>query len=216
MVKKLKYFILLFLFVLTTTSAQGQTHDRFGVSAFANYSAPLAGLSEWFKPAVNFGFSFGKQAEMDWYFEGIVEYTNFEEENLSGHSAGKIDLSLEHLGMLFNAKYSLADAGFFKPYFNFGTGIYYWKGKRGEIQPDETVDPVIPYVAEKVLEEWNLGFRTGVGLDIELTDDIALDLVGYYRFIVGDLWPAMQPHVELENVSGFQTLNLAIHLRYYF
>lgn len=216
MVKYMKYLLLLVLFIMSGERVLAQEPGRIGLSVFTNYSIPVAGLSEWFKPTVNFGFSAGTQTNPDWYFEGLVEYTNFEEENLSGHSAGKIDLALEHIGLLFNAKYALVDAGLLKPYLNFGTGFYYWKGKRGEIQPDDSVDPVIPYVAEKVLEEWNLGFRAGVGLDIRFTENITLDLAGYYRFIVGDLWPAMQPHVELENVSGFQTLNLSGHLRYFF
>lgn len=216
MVKKQRYIFLLFLFTLLAGQIRAQSTGRIGISAIANYSVPLAGLADWFKPAINYGLSAGSQVDNAWYLEGIIEFTQFNEENLQGYSAGKIDLSLEHLGLVFNTKYRLLEQGMITPYLNFGTGLYYWKGKRGEIQPDDTVNPPIPYVADKVLEEWNLGFRAGVGMDISLTESIAVDLVGYYRFIVGDLWPAMQPHVELENVSGFQTLNLAAHLRYYF
>jgi len=185
------------------------------VSVFGNYSHPVLGLGEWFKPALNAGASFGQQNDRDWFIEGIVEYTRFDQENLSGYPKGKVDLILEHSGLIINGKYQLAEFYRITAYLNLGAGLYYWKGIRGEIQPDITVEPAVPYIEERKLEEWNWGFRTGFGLEVPLPYNFAVDVCGYYRFIVGDLWPTLQPHIELESVSGFQTLNLSASLRYY-
>lgn len=208
--------IVVFLSFATLTSVSFAQTSKLGLTAYANYSNPTGGLSGWFKPSVNYGFGLGSVYNQDWYMEGLFEYSMFDDENMTSQSAGKVDLSLEHFGLVFNTKYYWLSSQTINPYLNFAVGLYYWKGIRGEIQPDNSVDPPIPYIEKRTLEEWNWGGRAGVGLEFKLSDSVALDLAAYYRLIIGDLWPAIQPGVELESVSGFQTLNLDLHLRYYF
>ena len=121
---------------------------------------------------------------------------------------------LEHAGLIFNTRYAFIRDESLKPYLNLAVGWYYWKGIRGAIQSNAQLN--IPYIEKQVLEEWNWGFTAGLGLEIKLMEMINLDLLASYRFIVGDLWPTLQEHIELENVSGFQTVNLQAGLRYYF
>ena len=203
------------IIILSATNMSAQD-SRTGVAIYGNYSYPLAGLKEWFKPAFNLGVAAGKDLNSDWYLEGLIEYTHFKDENLSGYPKDKLELSLEHIGLLANGRYFLTHGSWMRSYFNIGGGIFYWKGIRGRINPDASMEPAIPLIEEKILEEWNWGFRSGVGAEFFVIDNLNLDICAYYRFIVGDLWPTMQPHIELEEVSGFQTLNLALVVRYYF
>jgi hypothetical protein len=206
---------MLVVFLMMAGNIYAQTDRMLGISVYTNYSNPIAGLSGWFKPAINLGIGVGGASDQEWYMEGLAEYSLFDKENLNSYAGDKVALSLEHFGLIFNTKYSLFDPDIIDPYLNFGVGLYYWKGSRGEIQPDDQVDPPIPYIEERVLEEWNWGFRAGIGSEIFILENFSADVVFYYRLIIGDLWPTLQPRVELEGVSGFQTLNLDLHLRYY-
>jgi hypothetical protein len=185
------------------------------VSAGSEYSTPVGGLSEWFKPAFSYSISIGKQHSEQWHLEGMLTYSRYDEENLSGYPEGRLDLFLEHTGILLNAKYDLKTWGIFHSYWNMGGGLYHWKGIRGRIDPDVNMEPVIPLIEKNVLQEWNWGFRSGIGIGTRLMKNFTVDVSGYYRFIVGDLWPTLQPHIELEGVSGFQSLNLELEFRYF-
>jgi opacity protein-like surface antigen len=209
-------YLVIFLMSILIDSSLAQSKSKIGLAAYGTYSSPVAGLSEWFEPALNYGAGIGGNYNDDWYFEGLIDYCQFEEEYQNSQATGRADLFLQHLGFIFNTKYRFASLGILIPYLNFGIGLYYWKGSRGAIEPDDSVEPPIPYIEQLILEEWNFGFRTGLGVELQFSDHIALDLCGYYRFIVGELWPTLQPHVELENVSGFQTINLEMMIRYYF
>lgn len=212
---RIKCFLICAITIFLATSLLAQDRAT-GVALYGNYSYPLAGLKEWFKPAYNFGVAAGSDLNSDWYLEGLVEYVHFKDENLNGYPEDKLELSLEHIGLLANGRYFLIRRYWMRSYFNIGAGIYYWKGRRGKIDADASMEPAIPLIEEKILEEWNWGFRSGAGIEFFVIDDLNIDICGYYQFIVGDLWPTMQPHIELEGVSGFQTLNLALVVRYYF
>lgn len=193
-----------------------QEPGQFGASINIAYSQPIGGLSNWFQAAPNYGISFGQQYNEKWFIEGVLEFSRYDRENLTGYPKGKLDLLLEHYSLMVSGKYELLRTGSMKPYFHIAAGVVQWKGVRGAIQEDTSIIPVVPYIAEKKLQETNWGFRSGLGLEIRLLQNLSMDLLAYYRFIVGDLWPTLQPNIELEGVSGFQTLNLAVALRYYF
>ena len=74
----------------------------------------------------------------------------------------------------------------------------------------------LPHIDEKVLQEYNWSFRLGAGMEFMISSSLSLDLFAHYRLVIGDLYPTMQPHIELEGVSGFQSLNAGLGLRYYF
>jgi len=215
-IKFIIFFILLNLFNLLTDSTFGQEPGQFGASINIAYSQPIGGLSTWFKASPNYGISIGQQYNEKWFIEGVVEFSRYDRENLSGYPKGKLDLLLEHYSLLVSGRYELTRSNLLKPYFTIAAGIFQWNGVRGEIQSDASVIPVVPYIAEKKLQETNWGFRSGLGLEIRLMQVLSVDFMAYYRFIVGDLWPTLQPHIELEGASGFQTLNLSLAIRYYF
>ncbi len=205
-----------FMMILSPFVGMPQEVNQWGTGISGSYSQPIAGLSNWFRPALNWGISCGQQYNEKWFIDGLIEYSRFDRENLSGYAAGKVDLLLEHYEIQVSGRYQIAKTGRFKPYFNLAGGIYQWKGIRGEILADATVTPYIPHIDAKKIEETNWGFRTGIGLEVKIVPALSLDILGYYRFIVGDLWPTLQPKIELEGVSGFQTINLAVGMRYYF
>ena len=211
-------FILTLLTLLNhlTHSTYAQEVGQLGISLNGTYSQPIGGLSNWFQASPNYGISFGQQYNQKWFIEGVVEFSRYDRENLSGYARGKLDLLLEHYSVMVSGNYELMRSNFLKPYFSLAAGIFQWKGVRGEIQEDVSVIPVVPYVEEKKLQEINWGFRSGLGMEVRFLPNLSLDLLAYYRFIVGDLWPTLQPNIELEGVSGFQTLNLAVAFRYYF
>lgn len=212
-----KYFYhIILLILIIATAGFGQQVGQWGMSVQGDFSKPIAGLSEWFVSAPGIGLSLGQQYNEKWFIEGKIELNRFDKENLSGYPAGNLDLSLEHVGIIVNGRYRLGAISKVKPYFNLAGGVYWWRGVRGEVQPDSTVSPYVPFIEEKKLEEMNWGFSAGLGAEIWLLPSLSLDALAYYRFIIGDLWPTLQPNIELEGVSGFQTINLALGLRYYF
>ena len=218
----MKYKILIFSVTLlnllnhSTHLTFAQEQGQFGASINIAYSQPIGGLSNWFKAAPNYGIAFGQQYNEKWFIGGVVEFSRYDRENLSGYPKGKLDLLLEHYSLMVSGKYELMRTGLIKPYFNIAAGLVQWKGVRGEIQADASIIPVVPYIEEKKLLETNWGFRSGLGLEVSFMQNLSMDFLAYYRFIVGDLWPTLQPNIELEGVSGFQTLNLGLAFRYYF
>ncbi|MFZ5517640.1 MAG: outer membrane beta-barrel protein [Candidatus Zhuqueibacterota bacterium] len=207
--------ILLFVLALCPMSS-GQEIGQWGVSIQGDYSQPIAGLSDWFAAAPGLGISLGQQRNEHWFIEARIEWARFDDENLTGYVADHVELSLEHFGLVFNGRYQLGQLALLKPYLSLAGGLFRWRGIRGAVQADSTVSPYVPFIEEKKLEEQNWGFCSGIGAEVTLLPSLSLDVHAYYRFIIGDLWPTLQPNIELEGVSGFQTVNVALALRYYF
>ncbi len=212
--RQFQKILIIIIIMVSARLTFGQEAGQIGVAVYGNYSQPVAGLADWFKPATNISAAVGRQNDPDWYYAGELEYTEFSKENLSGYPAGRLALKLEHIGILFNARYRFVNQGAFKPYLSFAVGPFYWKGIRGAIAKDSTRN--IPFIDEKSLEEWNWGFKTGVGFELQLLQGLHLDFLISFRFIVGDLWPTLQQYIELDGVSGFQTINYAMGVKYYF
>jgi len=145
--------------------------------------------------------------------EGVAEYSSYDRENLEGYPKDKLELKLTHWMVGLQGKYELAQWSSITPYYLLGGGVYNWEGIRGDIEADSTID--LLFIAERRLQETNWGAYTGLGVEWAMTPTLSIEAHGRYRFVVGDLWPTMQPHIELEGVSGFQTLNVGISLRYY-
>jgi len=194
--------------------ANAQSAGAWAISAGAAYVTPVAGLADWFKPTYGFQIAAGQQQEDDWFFEGCIEYLRFDRDNLSGVATEKVTLELEHIGILFSARYGINEWDGFRPYFSVAVGPHYYKGTRGRIEPDP--DLGIPLIAARTNEEWNWGFKAGAGAAFKFTEYLALDVGVNYHFIVGDLWPTLQQYIELEGVSGLQTFNVTGGVRFYF
>ncbi|MBN2354821.1 outer membrane beta-barrel protein [candidate division KSB1 bacterium] len=206
--------IIILLFLLFAIQSRAIETGRWAAGLHGSYSMPVGSLHSWFKPSYNAGFSLGQQYNDRWFLSGLLEFSRYEEENLSGYPEGKLELLLEHTAVMFDGKYRLSRSRVFQPYIHFGAGILYWKGVRGTIAADDAIG--LPHIDEKTLQEYNWCFRGGLGAEFFITSGLSLQLSGTYRFVVGDLYPTMQPNIELEGVSGFQTINLITTVHYYF
>lgn len=217
MSQKIKWLLLSLLFIFLSVNLNAQSVQK-EYRALLNFglSKPIGSLGNWFKSTNAGALGFGYNLKKNWEIEWLLEYTHFNRENLSKEVRERVALSLKHIGILFNGKYHVWGGQKFKVFALVGIGLYNWEGIRGEIQPDISVEPAIPYIAEKKLHEWNWGLRTGVTVQWRLHKKIAIEWQNYYRFIVGNLWPTMQPHIELDAVSGFQTVNSTIGIQYIF
>ncbi len=210
----MKRFFLLSMVALSAVSAPAVETGRWGAGLQGSYSSPMAGLANWFKPAPNYAISLGQQFNQNWFLEGMVEHSAFDRENLSGYAAGKLELSLAHTAAMFSGRYTISRIRAIQPYLHFAAGILHWKGLRGEVAANPAIG--LPHIDEKALQEYNWSFRGGAGVEFLVTPALSLDLFACYRLVIGDLYPTMQPYIELEGVSGFQTLNAGLGLRYYF
>ena len=210
----MKRYLFWICIAVTAVPAGAMEPGRWGATVQGIYSAPAGTLAQWFKPAANYALAAGQQYNRRWYLEGVLEYSAFERENLTGYPAGKLELSLQHTALLFSGRYSLSPMSVLHPYLHFGAGVLHWKGVRGEVAADPGID--LPHIDEKVLQEYNWSFRLGAGMEFFVVPSLSLDLFAHYRLVIGDLYPTMQPHIELEGVSGFQTLNAGLGLHYYF
>ncbi|MBN2279333.1 MAG: hypothetical protein JXQ65_02010 [Candidatus Marinimicrobia bacterium] len=187
--------------------------DDWRVSAGGGYSLPLGGLREWFKSGYEMNLNVGKITDNNWVVEGMLLYSLTDRENLSGYADGKLKLELQSVAIWANGKYLMGSFGPADFYFNIAGGPIYWKSTRGEVEADE--DKTIPHIDKKVLEEWNMGFRSGFGAEFKF-GKLGIDALVNYKFIAGSLWPTMQEHIELEGVNGLQSLNVNVGLFYNF
>lgn len=214
---KRRHLTLAILFLsMLILPATAQRTGQWGVAAGGAYALPLGSLTNWFNPATGGAIALGQQYNENWYIEGLLEYIRFDDENLSGYAAGRLELQLELTGLLVSGRYHLARGGMLRPYVNLAAGLYYWKGVRGEIAADSDVQPAVPYIPRRTLEEFNAGFRGGFGVESRLSANLSLDLLLAYRFVVGELWPTLQPNIDLEGVSGLQSVNLGVGVRWLF
>ena len=203
------------LAALLASPLAAQSNDGWAVGLSGGYATPINGLNDWFQPAPEFGISAGRSLANGWFVEGLAEYVRFDDENLSGYADGRVDLFLEHGALLVSGKYPFA-SGMLRPYAHLAGGLYYWKGRRGAIAVDSTVSPSVPFIPARTLEEFNMGFRAGVGLETRVSERLAVDVLAHFRLVVGELWPTLQPNIELEGVSTLQSVNVDLVLRYFF
>ncbi len=200
-------------FVLIILLSTHLMADNWRFSANGGYCKPVGELTEWFNSGMEVQVGFGKERDDNWVVEGLVVYSMFSDENLSGYADGNLELKLETIAIWANGKYTMGNFGPAAFYLNIAGGPVYWKAIRGEIDANEEL--TIPYIPERQLEEWNMGFRSGLGTEMKF-GQIGLDAMINYRLIIGSLWPTMQEHIELEGVNGFQSVNINIGLFYNF
>ncbi|MBC7186466.1 MAG: hypothetical protein H5U38_05480 [Calditrichaeota bacterium] len=196
--------------------AWGQELGQWHAGLSFSYSLPVSSLGKWFLPAPNLDIAIGQRITEQWTVAGGVELARYDREALSGYAAGKLTLLLEHVAALVVGEFQLTDHGQVFPFLLLSGGVYRWKGVRGAVPADSSVTPYLPAIAERRLCATNWGMRLGFGLKTRAWHRLALEGRVWYRLVLGDLWPTMQPHIELEGVSGFQTMNASVGVRYFF
>jgi len=207
---------ILFIFYIICPNLSAQEIGQWQTGFNIDYSQPVGGLANWFKFAPGYSVSIGNQYNAKWFLEGTLEYSNFDKENTGGYIDDHVELSLEHIGLVVNGKYDIIQLKPMTIVINVGAGLYSWRGIRGEVEADSTMIPYVPFIERKTLNEINWGLRSGIGVEFNPFPSMSIEFLAYYRFIVGDLWPTLQPHIELEGVSGFQTINFSVGMRFYF
>ncbi len=196
----------------TGTQEVGDWHVTVG----GVHSQPVRGLSKWFRAASNAEVSVGQRYSQRWTISGSLELARYEHEALTGYAAGRVDLLLEHVGALVSGEATIAEWGPVHSFLLLSGGLYRWKGVRGAIQPDSTVSPYVPAIAARTLQGTNWGLRVGAGASVRMWRRLEGEVSLWYRLVLGDLWPTMQPHIELEGVSGLQTINVSVGMRFWF
>ena len=204
-----RFFILLLIACATASPAQP---GRYSVSAHALYAMPAGGLSDRVKPALNFDLAAGQRISDKWVLSGGIEWSRFDDSNHRLATGETLALELDHIGVLATGRYTIAELGPLHPVAVFSAGIYHWRSVRGEIEKNDALG--IPAIDKKERSETNMGFRSGLGSQLYLSHHISVDLLAHYRFIVGDLWPALQPDVDLEGASGLQSFTLSIGMNF--
>ncbi len=194
--------------------SQAVEPGRWGIAVQGGSSMPTGSLANWFKPGATVSLQLGQQYDAHWYLQALLEHSRYDRENLSGYAKDKLALELTHTALQFSGRYGLPRLGFIHPQMQLAAGLLYWRGVRGAVAAAPALG--LPDIEEKVLQEYNWCFSLGLCLETFLNRSLSLDASFGYRFVVGDLYPTMQPSIELEGVSGFQTLNAGLGIRYYF
>ncbi len=208
----MNYKQLILILLTLTTCAWAQ--DGWHVVAGGSSSIPVGELAAWFKPDAGVTIGYGHPGQRGWQVEGRLEADRYSKENLKGYTADAVSLELEHIGLMINGRRLLTGTPQLGLFINLGAGPHYWKGTRSAIQADSSMG--VPFIEEKVLEEGNWAARLGTGLEWRPIPALGIETSLDFRFVVGSLWPTMQPNIELEGVSGFSTLNPSLRIRYYF
>jgi hypothetical protein len=213
MIRFKKYLLGMSLSIMLIMSPLAFAQDGLFISAKGGYALPLGQLSKWFKSGLEAQLEIGMSSEYGWDVGALFEYCDFSQENLSGYPKDKLKLRLQHLTVWANGSYPLAGGSNFEVRLNLAGGPLYWKGIRGEIQ--ENADLNIPHIPEKVLSEWNMGFRAGLATNLNF-GRLGVEFSAGYRMVFGSLWPTMQEYIELDGVNGFQSVSLQLGMHYQF
>ncbi|MDD3806730.1 MAG: hypothetical protein PHE86_01665 [Candidatus Marinimicrobia bacterium] len=209
-----KFFAIILIGCLGFSGLSARELGYYGVSIGGTATVPLAGLADLYKIAPSLKFGAGIFLENGWYLEGQVDLCRFDRSNLTGYAKENVSMSLEYGGIMVTGQTSLLEFRNINLQFIAGMGPFYWKGIRGEIAQNDSLG--IPYIPKKVLEEWNMAFQGGVGLEYFITPDLAFELSSVYRLLIGSLWPTMHEHILIEQVNGFQMAHVNLKMRYYF
>lgn len=210
----MKKIVVLLILILGFSLLQAQQPGYYGVSVGGSYAVPVSDLGDLYKPAFNLKVGAGMVLENNWYLEGQIDASRFNNTKLEGYAGDNVSMSLEYAGIMFVGNKPLAKLGAVNLNVIIGAGPFYWKNIRSEIARNDSLG--IPFIPKKTLEEWNMAFQGGAGIQYFVTPSIAFELSGAYRILVGSLWPVMQEHIMIEQVNGFQVLHINAKLRYYF
>lgn len=208
--------LLLLVWVVLPGRTGAQEVGDWHITVGGIHSQPVGGLSKWFRGASNAELSVGQKCSQKWTISGSLELARYEREALTGYAAGRVDLLLEHVAVLASGEVEIAEWGPVHPSLLLSGGLYRWKGVRGAIQADSTVRPYVPAIAARTLQTTNWGLRVGAGASVHVWRHLEGEASLCYRLVLGDLWPTMQPHIELEGVSGLQTINISVGMRIWF
>lgn len=209
--------LILSILCLLIAPLSAQYTGQWGLHLEGSGNLAIGELSEWFVAGYQVELGIGQQQDSPWFIEGLIDYSSFSSTHIilnpTDLPVDEVPLSLWYIGVMAQGKYKFT-SGNINPYLSIAGGPHYWVGTRGAIA--ENSELAIPAIPEKVLNEWNMGFKAGLGFEYLISNTISIDAGVNYRLVIGSLWPTMQEHVELEAVNGFSSLGLKIRTNVYF
>lgn len=212
---KIALFATFLLFCLVSMN-QVHAEDRFQAGVQYQYVQPVQTLAGWFDAASSFyGISIGRIQDARWSYRFQVEALEFTEGNKDALQYDDLALNLKlygaHLGWQYNV---LEKSRYVNPFLTWDIGIYRWFAERGEYTISDSQTGSSLYIPSRNQQDWSWGGSAGAGAEIEVIRSLSIIVSVRYRIIIGELWPALS--LGLENVSGFQMLDMGVMLGYRF
>jgi len=234
----MKKIINIYIFVLIMISSSIYSQEEYFFGANANYLIPIGSFSNRFENSVGTTIYFGKKISTDFSWVGKLDYMKFDKlnnEKLSKKVSAeindvklfynipleKLEMEFEAIGLLAEAKWGLVNSSFGEISLAIGFGFYQWESFRSSyidtisVIPSEGDSPIVIKefnVPENNQKDWSGGINLGLAADINIIGPLQFNIGGYYKIIIGELWPALS--LDIENVSGIQMLNISAGLKY--
>lgn len=191
-----------------------------GINWFFNpqyqYVQPLGSLKHWFKgSATSYAFALGWKENEQWQYAINFKIIPFDEPNKSELKYDDLSVKLEISVLTVESRYFLRTVPKrFNPFILWDIGLYRWFAERGSylISEQENSEPV--FVPGRNQNDWSWGFGLGGGANLILVQNFSLSFHLEYNLLIAELWPALA--LDLENVSGLQTLIANLGFIWYF
>lgn len=227
---------LLFLIVLLITTFDYAQRNRYEFGLAPSYEIPIGNLSSRFKPAIGLNFNIKVYENESWKWFGVFQYTHFNKPNYdklikkvevqNGLDKElydfplKLNLSLETTLLLLEANYFIYKNQFFNSNIIFSFGFTNWTYKREQYKDsllikinnsNLTTNISTLDVPSNSQTDWSGTILFGINSSINVVNNIDIYLQTNYKLIIGELWPALS--LDMENVSGLQTISLILGLK---
>jgi len=231
------------ILLVLLTAAAGTAAQPLGVllGADASYTAPAGSFAKRSKPALTYRLTGRETHYNNPRWGGYVEYARFEEENRDRLSVKRLDtlngvprelvfplkpfdmvLTSYGAGVTMNYAVVTTPAAELSAYAAFG--IHYWEFDRasyvdsiridtGSVAPKLKLLDVLR-VPELHQKDWSGALHVGLDADITLFSPVILTAGVRYRILLAELWPTLE--MDLENVSGIQSVSVSVGLQYLF
>ena len=230
--------ILLAIIILFVVFTNNYSQNIFVETSIA-YVAPVGSLSERFKPAYDFAITLGREQKNKKLISFKFDYINYYKVNKNIYKLKKVyDVSGSSQTYIINIKeydmnmkiaagsiewgLPLVQMNNFATYTSIGAGIYYWDFNRAPfkdsiyVSVNDSVSAFAEFIDVPKLRQtdWNGGFNLGLKSYYYFMPSFGIMICFDYRLIIAEMWPTLK--INLENVSGFQTLETKIGLLYRF
>lgn len=208
--------------------------------ANASYLSPIGSFADRFQNTVGTSVYFGYKKSPTFSWIGKIEYFKFDklnrdklykkvsveyngEELLFEIPLDKLEMEFEAIGLSAEAKLSIFKSDLIETSLGFGFGFYKWDSYRSEYADTvyavpESSDSEIKIkefdVPKNDLTEYSGTITAGIENDIKIVGPLRFNISGYYKVIIGELWPALA--LDIENVSGIQMIDIRAGFNYSF
>lgn len=234
--KTIKYFLAVVIVFLASDIYRSQ---NLFIELSPYYQIPVGSLSDRFEPVISYSLTFGKEQKNSKILSFRFNYSDFNKTNDDVYTLKKkYDVSgTQQLYKVKINKYEMSmkvgsgsiewglpvlKQNSFSLYGFVGAGIYYWDFKRNAfkdsifVKINDTTSAFAEYINVPKLRqtEWSGGFNLGIKAYYDFLTNVGFMIGADYRVVIAELWPTLK--INLENVSGFQTLEIKAGVIYRF